>query len=69
VKDLKEKSGKLLLANGKESNKEAPQYLGNVMLGKEIGVGVKIFSGAHVGFASHPPEFAKELTAYLKERE
>lgn len=68
LKDLKAKRGKLLLANGTESPKDAPQYQANEEFGKGLGLEVFIFSGAHTGFATHAPQFANELRKHLQER-
>ena len=56
----------LLLANGRESNTEAPQYLANAVLAKKLDLNLWHFPGAHLGFASHPAEFARELLDALK---
>ena len=58
----------LMLGNADESNREALQYRGNVVLGEKVGSDVKLFSGGHVGFTTHAKEFARELRGYLKER-
>ncbi|PVH69064.1 acetyltransferase/esterase [Cadophora sp. DSE1049] len=58
----------LLLANGRDSNPEALQYRANVVLGEKLGLRVSLFPGMHIGFASHPQEFAKTLIECLKEK-
>ena len=68
LEELRSRRSQLLLANGRESNKEAPQYLANTVIAKELALELHIFSGAHLGFASHPKEFAQELLNVLKKR-
>jgi len=66
---LEKHKGVLLLANGRESNKEALQYRANVVLGERLGLQVVLLPGFHLGFASDPQEFAKELLDALKEKD
>ncbi|KAI1625386.1 Alpha/Beta hydrolase protein [Exophiala viscosa] len=66
VKELEQHKDKLLLANGRDSNKEALQFRANVVLGHELDLKVNLFAGMHVGFASHPEEFARDLVQALR---
>ena len=66
---LNAQKGKLILANGKESDPEAPQYLCNVALGKKLDLKVDMFSGWHVAFVVGPKVFADELRGVLKGRD
>ena len=65
---LRELKERLVLVNGKNSHKEAPHRLANVCLGRKIGAEVEDWTGMHLGFASHPKEFAKELQDLMKRR-
>ena len=68
---LRKHQDKLLLANGKLSNKEAPQYLANIKLEERLGLkdAVVHFSGAHLGYFTHAEDFARELLGFLKEKD
>ena len=65
LKGLKEK---LVLANGKDSHRKAPQRLVNVCLGKKLDMEVNDWPGMHLGFASHPAEFAINFRELMKRR-
>lgn len=69
VETLEKHKKLLLLANGRESNKEALQYRANIVLGDKLGLPVLLLPGLHLGFASHPQEFSKELLDALRERD
>ncbi len=69
LKVLESHKNLLLLANGRDSHTEAPQYLANVVLAKKLELDLCLFSGAHLGFASHPEEFARELLDALKKKD
>ena len=66
---LQERKPLLLLANGISSNHEALQYRANIALGGKIGLEVTDLPGFHMGFASHPKEFAQELLMALKKKD
>ena len=66
---LQSHKNQLLLANGRESNTEAPQYLANTVLAERLELDLLHFPGAHLGFASHPKEFAEELCDGLKKKD
>lgn len=68
VEELQRLKGKLVLANGNGSNKEARHRMTNMYLAEMIGVGVEDWTGMHLGFASHPEEFAMDFTGLLKRR-
>ena len=55
---------RIVLASGRESHGQ-PCYEVNVVLGKRLGLEVVEMSGGHVGFATHPAEFADELVRVL----
>ena len=69
IEKLRAQKEKLILANGKESHPEAPQYLCNIALGKKLGLEVDWFSGWHVAFAVDAKVFADELRGFLKGRD
>ena len=66
---LRSHKDQLLLANGRESNNEAPQYLANTIIAKQLELDLPHFPGAHLGFATHPKEFAGELLDTLKKKD
>ena len=69
IEKLRAQKGKLILANGKKSPLEGPQYLCNVALGKRLDLEVEMLSGGHVAFATVPKVFAEELRGILKGRD
>ena len=69
LKILQERRPILLLANGGSSNHEALQYRANLVLGEKLGIEVTDLPGLHLGFASHPKEFAQELLIALKKKD
>lgn len=60
--------GKLVLVNGKGTSPEAPQYLGNVALAKDVGLEVTMFEGGHLAWQADPERFAEDLKTALKGR-
>ncbi|KIW05680.1 uncharacterized protein PV09_03543 [Verruconis gallopava] len=66
LRKLKEQKGKLILANGKASKPGVGHLLTGEALGDAFGIGVRMFTGGHVGFAPFAREWAQELRGYLK---
>jgi acetyltransferase/esterase len=69
VAALRQHRGSILLANGRESDAQATQYRANVVMAEEMGLELVILPGAHVGFRSHPEEFARELLDALRKKD
>lgn len=69
LRKLKEQKGKLLLGNGKASKPGLGHLLTGEALGDAFGLGVKMFSGGHVGFAPFAKQWAEELRGYLREKD
>ncbi len=75
--DLKKGGGleshqdRLLLARGRDSEKEAPQYQSNAYLKTELGMERPVLElpGAHFGYAMCPEAFAKELMQALQKKD
>ena len=59
----------ILLANGRESNKQARQYLANTVLAQKFELNVHHLPGAHLGFFSHAETFARDLIDALKKKD
>jgi len=55
--------------NGKRTNVEAPHYRANLEIAGRFGAKVDILVGSHVGYASDPVEWAKDLLVVLADRE
>ena len=68
IDEFKKYKDKLLLVNGELSNKGAAHVRTNVTLSEKLGLPLAIFPGAHLGFASHPQQFAEKLLEALKEK-
>jgi pimeloyl-ACP methyl ester carboxylesterase len=62
---LKSRSDKLILAGGTASRENVP-YRPNSELAKMIGAEVVHFPGGHLGYVTHPVEFAEVLTRVLR---
>ncbi|MFD7161493.1 alpha/beta fold hydrolase [Kribbella sp. NPDC059898] len=58
---------RLVLAGGKESRGLFP-YRPNTVLAERLGLQVVDFPGNHIGYATHPVEFAAQLRALLASR-
>lgn len=65
VAALERLSGHLVLAGGAESRDNFP-YLPNAELARRLGTGVVDFPGGHIGYATHPTEFATRLREVLR---
>lgn len=61
---LQRLSGQLVLAGGAESRDHFP-YFPNAELARRFGTRVVDFPGGHVGYATHPAEFAARLREVL----
>lgn len=60
---------KLMPVNSVITAKDSLQYLANVKLAKDLGLGeVKDMAGGHVGYASHAADYAKDLMKMLEKR-
>ncbi len=57
---LKALAGRIVLAGGRDSRDQLP-YQPNRVLARQLGREIVDFPGEHLGFLSHPAEFAKEL--------
>jgi pimeloyl-ACP methyl ester carboxylesterase len=64
---LKAVADQLVLGGG-ESSRDDPPYEPNTVLAEGLGVPVTHFPGGHVGFVTHPWEFADALSALLTAR-
>lgn len=64
---LKAVADQLVLAGGDTSRGDLP-YRPNTVLAERLGVGITHFPGGHVGFVTHPWEFADALSALLTAR-
>ncbi|GDY30485.1 hypothetical protein [Gandjariella thermophila] len=53
-----------MLAGGRDSREELP-YRPNAELAPRLGTEVTEFPGGHVGYATHPAEFAARLAEVL----
>jgi pimeloyl-ACP methyl ester carboxylesterase len=58
---------RLVLAGGEDSRDHLP-YLPNTVLAERLGVKIIDFPGGHVGYVTHPAEFAARLAATLAPR-
>ena len=65
VAALQQLTGHLVLAGGRESRDNFP-YFPNAELARRLGTHVVDFPGAHVGYATHPAEFAAQLAGVLR---
>lgn len=63
---LKDTKDKLVPINGEASNTEAAHYRTNVALCEKLGLELRHTPGAHLGYASHPEQFATKLLEILK---
>jgi acetyltransferase/esterase len=61
---LKAHSDRIVLTAGRES-RGYPCYEVNAQLGKKLGRDVIELPGGHVGYVTHPAEFARELVQAL----
>lgn len=61
---LKAASARLVLAGGRDSQEHLP-YLPNTVLAGRLGTEVVEFPGGHMGYATHPVEFAARLADVL----
>jgi pimeloyl-ACP methyl ester carboxylesterase len=64
---LKEAADQLVLGGG-ETSRDDPPYRPNTFLAGQLGVPVTHFPGGHVGFVTHPGEFARVLSDLLTAR-
>lgn len=64
---LKAVTDQLVLGGGDASRDEVP-YRPNTFLAEQLGLGITHFPGGHVGFVTHPREFADALSALLLAR-
>ncbi len=65
---LKCVSGQLVLAGGSASREHFP-YRPNTVLAEQLGIGIIDFAGGHVGYVTHPFEFADTLAGILSARD
>ncbi|AUS81277.1 alpha/beta hydrolase [Actinoalloteichus sp. AHMU CJ021] len=65
---LRSVSDRLVLAGGADSREHFP-YRPNLVLAERLGLDITHFSGGHVGYVTHPDEFAAELGGLLRARE
>lgn len=65
---LKSLSERLILAGGDTSRADFP-YRPNQVLAEQIGTGMVHFPGGHVGYVTHPVEFAKMFASVIAERD
>jgi pimeloyl-ACP methyl ester carboxylesterase len=61
---LKAASDRLVLGGGDTSREDVP-YRPNVVLSERIGIPITHFPGGHVGYVTHPYEFAAALAGVL----
>jgi pimeloyl-ACP methyl ester carboxylesterase len=61
---LKEVSDRLVLAGGRDSREHFP-YRPNTVLAERLGREVVDFPGGHIGYVTHPAEFAAQLREVL----
>ncbi len=61
---LKAVAGRLVLAGGRDSHEQFP-YRPNLVLAERLGLEVTDFPGDHVGYLTHPVEFAAQLGQLL----
>lgn len=59
---------RLVLGVGRDSAGTLP-HRPNLVLAQRLGVAISEFSGGHIGFVTHPNEFAARLAELLSERE
>lgn len=64
---LKAVSGRLVLAGGNDSRGHFP-YRPNAVLAERLGLGIEHFPGGHVGYVTHPFDFAAKLDEVLSPR-
>lgn len=55
---------RLILAGGRDSRDKFP-YLPNIVLARMFGLNLVDFPGGHVGYVTHPREFAEQLAEVL----
>lgn len=65
---LKSVSDRLVLAGGDTSREDFP-YRPNTILAAQLGIEIVHFPGGHVGYVTHPFEFADALADLLRHRE
>ena len=58
---------RLVLAGGSDSREYFP-YRPNTLLAERLGVELVDFPGGHVGYSTHPSEFAKQMVSVLDRR-
>lgn len=68
IEALRAVSSRLVLAGGRESRRHFP-YRPNTVLAERLHLGLVDFPGGHVGYASHPTEFAARLVEVLADPE
>lgn len=61
---LRPVADRLILAGGADS-RETVQYQPNVLIADSLGTQVKDLPGGHLGYVTHPYEFARQLTDLL----
>lgn len=61
---LKAKKARLILAGGRDSRDHFP-YQPNTVLARMFGLSIVDFPGGHVGYVTHPREFAEQLAEVL----
>ena len=68
---LKAHQDRLLLVRGRDSEKDAPQYIANACLKEKLGMEQPVLElpGAHFGYGVFPEAFAKELMHALQEKD
>lgn len=67
VAALRELSGRVVPAGGRESHEQWP-YRPNTVLAERLHLEMVDFPGGHVGYGTHPSEFANALTGILRHR-
>lgn len=66
--DFEQYKLKLLPINSEITNKKAFYFRANENLTSALGLPLPIFTGGHIGYATHAEAFAKELLALLEKR-
>ena len=69
VKDFEAHKEKLILALGEWTDKEAGHHRPNLVLSEKLRLDPVYLPGAHLGFASHPQQFASKLIEALKAKD
>jgi pimeloyl-ACP methyl ester carboxylesterase len=67
VAALKAMSDRIVLGSGLDSQDRFP-YRPNAVLAEQLGLPIAMFAGGHVGYATHPAEFAARLHDVLSSR-